>query len=203
MRLVESVNNVHYVPCAHYGVLAVMSSIRLSMNDPERNIDTMRRAFEALNSRDLHACTDLMTSDFIINIAEMPYPKRGLSAWRKHAETLFAAFPDARVEIEDIFAVDDKLAVRVRMTGTHKGEFLGTKPTGKRIEYQSHEIYRFEEGKLAEEWICSDMMTLFIQIGALSKGQIISMWLSRFRFWFGLVIGGTAGVLVMAFASGV
>ena len=179
-----------------------MSSTWSTVHNAEFNTEMMRRAFAALNRRDLDACTDLMTANFIINIAEMPYPKQGLSAWRKHAEMLFAAFPDAQIAIEDIFAVDDKLAVRVRITGTHQGEFLGTKATGKRIDYRSHEIYRFEGGKLAEEWICSDMMTLFMQIGALSKGRIISMWLSRFRFWFGLGLGGAAGVLVSALILG-
>jgi len=170
------------------------------MGSPERNIETMRLAFAALNSGDLDACIHLMTSDFVINIAEMPYPKRGSSHWRKHAELLLAAFPDANVKIEDIFAIDDKLAVRVKISGTHKGEFLGARPTGKRVEYQSHEIYRFENGKLAEEWICSDMMTLLMQIGALSKGQVILTWLSGFRFWLGLTIGVAAGALAMGFA---
>lgn len=176
------------------------TSTRLCVTTPEQNIDTMRRAFEALNRRDIDACTELMTADFVINIAEMPYQKRGLAAWRKNAEVMLAAFPDARVEIEDIFAADDKLMVRVKITGTHQGEFLGTKATGKRVEYKSHEVYRFEGGKLAEEWICSDMMTLFMQIGALAKGQIISMWLSRFRFWFGIMIGGLAGAIAAAAA---
>src|SRR5687767_4663656 len=35
------------------------------------------------------------------------------------------------------------------------GDFLGVPPSGKRIDYESQEIYRFEDGKLAEEWISS------------------------------------------------
>lgn len=168
------------------------------MTGPAENIATMHRAFAALNRRDIDACTQLMTPDFIINIAEMPHQKRGVPAWRKHTEILFAAFPDVHVAVEDIFAVDDRLAVRVRITGTHRGEFMGSKPTGKRIDYKSHEIYRFEDGKLAEEWICSDTMTLLTQIGALSKGQLISMWLSGFRLWLGMAVGALAGALATA-----
>lgn len=84
----------------------------------------MQNAFSALGRRDVDACVKLMPSDFIINIAGMPYQKRGTGAWRKHAEILFSAFPDIQVHIEDIFASDDKVAVRARFTGTHAGNFL-------------------------------------------------------------------------------
>lgn len=159
------------------------------------NIDVMQRAFGFLNARDLEACMSLMTPDFVINIAGMPYQKRGLKVWKQHAETLFAAFPDVKVEVEDIFAADDKLAVRVRITGTHRGEFLGNAPSGKPIDYKSHEVYRFEDGKLAEEWICSDALTLMTQVGAFSKGRLVSMWLASFRLWFGFAAGIAVGIL--------
>lgn len=198
MHLVAFVNIVHYVSYAHYRALVAIPSMRLSMANAAQNTETLRQAFEALNRGDIEACTSLMTEDFIINIAEMPHQKRGRAAWRRHAEMLLEAFPDAQIEVQDVVAATDKLAVRVKIKGTHRGEFLGTRPTEKRIEYTSHEVYRFEDGKLAEEWICSDMMTLFMQIGALSKGQVISMWLSGFRFWFGMVIGGAIGALATA-----
>jgi steroid delta-isomerase-like uncharacterized protein len=162
------------------------------------NIQVMSQAFDALNRHDLDACTAMMTPDFIINIAEMPYPRKGHAAWRQHAAVLISAFPDVKVSIEDIFASGDKIAVRVRLTGTHQGEFLGNRPTGGKIDYSSHEIYRFEDGKLAEEWICSDMMTLLTQVGAFSRGRLITMWLAGFRLWFGIAIGLIAGVVATA-----
>jgi predicted ester cyclase len=36
--------------------------------------------------------------------------------------------------------------------------------TGRRIHYVSHEFYRVEDGVIAEEWICSDMSSLFRQL---------------------------------------
>lgn len=137
-----------------------------------------------------------MAPDFIINIAEMPYQKTGHAAWRRHAETLYAAVPDVHVQIEDAVAADDRVAVRTRIKGTHRGEFLGHPGTGRAINYVSHEIYRFKDGKLAEEWICSDSLTLMTQIGALSKNRLVSMWLSGYRLWIGVVVGAVAAALV-------
>ncbi|KAJ6149125.1 snoaL-like polyketide cyclase domain-containing protein [Penicillium samsonianum] len=164
---------------------------------PSVNINVLKQAFNHLNARNINGCLSLMRPDFIINIADMPYQKRGHKAWRNHAQILFAAIPDVKVHVEDIIAAEDKVAVRVRIKGTHQGEFLGNPPTGKTIEYISHEIYRFENGELAEEWICSDTMTLLRQVGALSTNRLVSMWLSGYRFWFGLASGvALAGAVI-------
>ena len=166
---------------------------------PQSNVELVRKAFSALGRKDVDAVVKLMPSDFIINIAGMPYQKRGAGTWRKHAEILFSAFPDIQIKIEDIFSGDDKVAVRVRFTGTHAGEFLGIQPTGKKIGYESNELYRIADGKIAEEWICSDMLTLMSQIGGtgLSMGKLASMWLAGYRVWFAFFLGIAIGVLSM------
>ena len=166
---------------------------------PQSNVELVRKAFSALGRKDVDAVVKLMPSDFIINIAGMPYQKRGAGTWRKHAEILFSAFPDIQIKIEDIFSGDDKVAVRVRFTGTHAGEFLGIQPTGKKIGYESNELYRIADGKIAEEWICSDMLTLMAQIGGrgFSTGKLASMWLAGYRVWFALFLGVAIGALSM------
>jgi predicted ester cyclase len=74
------------------------------------------------------------------------------------------AFPDLHAHIEDIFAAQDKVAVRLRFRGTGSGEFLGFAPTGRTVEYVSHEFYRVADGLIAEEWICSDTATPLSQL---------------------------------------
>ncbi|MGO4837541.1 ester cyclase, partial [Rhizobiaceae sp. 2RAB30] len=160
---------------------------------PENNISLMRTAFAALNRGDLDACVGLLTPDFIINLAGMPYPKRGHSAWRANAEMLHSAFSDARIHIEDMFATGDKVAVRARFTGRHTGEFLGMQPTGKPVEYLSNELYRIKDGKIAEEWICVDSLTMMMQIGAIPARHLVSMWLAGYRTWLAACLGALAG----------
>ena len=167
---------------------------------PQSNIELVRAAFSALGRKDVDAIAKLMPPDFLINIAGTPYQKRGTDAWRKHAEVLFTAFPDIQIRIEDIFAGEDKVAVRVRLKGTHAGEFLGVQPTGKKIEYESNELYRVADGKITEEWICSDMLTLMAQIGGrgFSMRRLAFMWLAGYRVWFALFLGIAVGALSMA-----
>jgi len=158
------------------------------------NMALMRAAFDAMRRKDMDACTSFMAPDFIINLAGMPYQMHGPAAWRKNAALFFKAFPDFQLVEEDMFAAGDRVAVRFRFIATHSGEFLGTPGTGKQVDYQSYEIYRIADGKIAEEWICSDLLTILTQIGALRRGQLISMWLAGYRVWFAAALGLVCGV---------
>jgi len=131
---------------------------------PETNVELVRAGLAALNAGDLDACIELASPDLIINLAELPAPLHGRDTWREGAAMFRRAFPDLHAEIEDIFASGDRVAVRLRMRGTHEGEYLGIPPSGRTVSYVSHEFYRVEDGLIAEEWICSDTAGLFQQI---------------------------------------
>ena len=128
------------------------------------NVELVRAGFRAFNVGDADECMTHMAPDFVINLAELPEPQHGLEVWRQGFEMMKHAFPDLQAHTEDIFAAEDKVAVRLRFRGTHSGEFLGIPATGRAIDYVSHEFYRVADGLFAEEWICSDMATLFRQL---------------------------------------
>jgi steroid delta-isomerase-like uncharacterized protein len=134
------------------------------ITSPAANIELVRAGFQAFNAGDADGCTARMAPDMIINLAELPVPQHGRDVWRHGFEMMRRAFPDLQAHIEDIFAAEDKVAVRLRFHGTHSGEFLGFAATGRAIEYVSHEFYRVADGLIAEEWICSDTATLLHQL---------------------------------------
>ena len=131
---------------------------------PAMNADMVRAGFQAFNSGDADQCLALAAPDLITNLAELPEPRHGRDVWRQGFEMMKHAFPDLQAHIEDIFAAQDKVAVRLRFRGTHRGEFLGIPATGRTIEYVSHEFYRIADGLIAEEWICSDTGSLLRQL---------------------------------------
>jgi predicted ester cyclase len=160
------------------------------------NVEIMRVALAAMERGDLDACVAMLTDDFLIDVAGAP-PKRGHRAWRDNAEALFASFSDVKLDIVDIFGAGDRVAVRLRVSGRHTGEFLGQQPTGKRIDYTSNELYQIRDGKIAAEWICSDTLALMTQTGVVSGARVIGLWLAGFRFWFALAIGVIAGAIAV------
>ena len=131
---------------------------------PAMNAELVCAGFQAFNAGDTGGCLALAAPDLISNLAELPEPQHGRDAWRQGFEVMRRAFPDLQAHIEDIVAAQDKVAVRLRFRGTHRGEFLGIPATGRIIEYVSHEFYRIADGLIAEEWICSDTATLLRQL---------------------------------------
>jgi steroid delta-isomerase-like uncharacterized protein len=105
-----------------------------------------------------------LAPDIVIHYAEMPAPLHGREIWQQGFELMKRAFPDLYAEVEDLIAADDKVALRLTLGGTHQGEFQGIAATGRTIRYVSHEFYRVADGRIAEEWICSDMASVFRQL---------------------------------------
>ncbi|MDT7878020.1 MAG: ester cyclase [Candidatus Caldarchaeales archaeon] len=78
------------------------------------------------------------------------------------------AFPDFNVCIDELVAEDERVAYRMTVSGTHKGEFKGIAPTGKKFTVSTMGIVLFKNGKIAEEWEIYDAMGVLVQLGALA-----------------------------------
>lgn len=122
-------------------------------------------SIEAFNAGDIQRLLNVMAPDFVMHLAEFPEPL-GRDAWREGFELVRAGFPDLEAQIDDLVAADDKVALRLTLSGSHRGEFQGIPATGRTIRYASHEFYRVRDSLFAEEWICSDTASLFRQLTA-------------------------------------
>src|ERR671915_1083025 len=58
-------------------------------------------------------------------------------------ETVWDAFPDMKVTVEEVIGEDETVAFRVTARGTHQGEFMGVPPSGNQITMGVQNIYRF------------------------------------------------------------
>lgn len=130
----------------------------------KKNAALVLESIEALNAGDTERLLAVVAPDIVIHYAEMPEPLQGRETWQQGFELMHNAFPDLEAHVDDLVAADDKVAIRVSFRGTHQGEFQSIPATGRTIHYVSHEFYRVENGFFAEEWICSDMASLFRQL---------------------------------------
>lgn len=131
---------------------------------------TMRRCYELINAGDIDGFGEFLADDFVEH-EETP----GLAPTREGVKEFFRmyrdAFPDLRFEPEDVLPSGDKVAVRVRVTGTQQGEFMGITSTGKAIDVQAVDIVRFEDDGLGHEhWGVFDAMTMMQQLGVVPAG---------------------------------
>jgi steroid delta-isomerase-like uncharacterized protein len=130
----------------------------------EANAALVRESVEALNAGDTARLPAVVAPDVVIHHAEMPEPLHGRETWQQGFELMKRAFPDLHADVDDIVAAGDKVALRLRLSGTHQGDFQGMQASGRTIAYVSHEFYRVADGLIVEEWICSDMASLFRQL---------------------------------------
>ncbi len=120
----------------------------------------MRRAeIEALARRwigfwqddDLEGFEAVKAEDFIDHSARHDADREGLKA---AVAALHRAFPDLEA-VPDIITVDVSLGIatiRWTTTGSHRGEFLGLPPSGRRISIHGIEVIRCQGGAVAERW---------------------------------------------------
>ncbi|MFD9004779.1 ester cyclase [Streptomyces sp. NPDC059582] len=137
----------------------------------EKNMTLLRTAYQSLESGDLDACVQLLTEDFTANVPGLPDPLHGREVWRQGAQAMLTAFPDLRIDVQDMFGVADKVTVLVHFHGTHQGAFQQFEATGRRVAYRSIEVYRIEGDRIAEEWVAPDMLSLMQQIAPALAGH--------------------------------
>jgi len=130
---------------------------------------TARRFYDLLNSGDIDAFGAAMAGDFIEH-EETP----GLAPTKEGVLQFFrmyrAAFPDLRMEPEDVIVSGDKVVVRARVTGTHEAEMMGMAATGKAIDVQLIDILRLDDaGLVAEHWGVFDQFAMMQQLGVIPE----------------------------------
>jgi steroid delta-isomerase-like uncharacterized protein len=131
---------------------------------------TMRSTYERINAGDIAGFGDLLADDFVEHqgVTGSPPTKEGTLDFFR---VLLAAFPDFRMNVEDLIAGGDKTVARVRATGTHKGEFIGVPPTAAWADIELIDIMRFDgTGLVCEHWGVADMLSLMQQLGVVPAG---------------------------------
>jgi predicted ester cyclase len=127
----------------------------------------MRMTYERINAGDVEGFGDLVADQFVEHQGGPGFPptKDGtLDFFRNLAQ----AFPDLCMTVEDLFASGDRAVARVRVSGTHMGEFMGVAPTASRADVELIDIMRFDgSGLVCEHWGVADMLSLMQQLGVV------------------------------------
>ncbi len=136
----------------------------------EENKALTRRAYDALNQKNLAAFYELCATDIVLHNASMTI--QGLEAYKQFISMYLTAIPDLHFTLEVIIAEGDIVVVRHIARGTHQGDLMGIPPTGKQVTVSAINIVRLVNGKAVEEWLNSDDLGMLQQVGAIpAPGQ--------------------------------
>ncbi len=138
--------------------------MRVSMDE---NKQVARRIFEEVMNRGDFSVADQLVLDCYRHHPSPPGLPGGVQGFCAITAMYRAGFPDLQTVVEDVIGEGDRVAIRFSGTGTHDGEFMGIVPTGRKIRATGMAWFRFEDGKVAEEWSELNTLEILLEIGAL------------------------------------
>lgn len=137
----------------------------------EANKVLVRRIFEELINQENKAVIDEAFAPDVTIHDPFSGTTHGREAFRQLLGMFDAAFPGHRVAVEELIAEGDKVAVLHTHYATHNGPFMGLPPTGKQIVVNGLELFRLQDGKIAEFWRKDDDVSMLAQLGLLPMSE--------------------------------
>ena len=129
----------------------------------EENKAIILSLYEADNQKDLSILDEVISPDFY----DPSFNLRGVEGYKQFETDFFRGFPDWIETIEDIIAEGDKVWVRFTGTGTHKGEWRGLAPTGKKVTFKAVQMWRIVNRKVVSKDSIIDLLEALNQLGVI------------------------------------
>jgi predicted SnoaL-like aldol condensation-catalyzing enzyme len=129
----------------------------------EENKAIVRQFFSAIENNNLNEFDEIVAEDYNDHL---PGQSPGREVLKKYFAGLHAAFANLKMPILAMVAEGDKVAVYNSIRGTHQGDYGSFKAKGNPVDAKAFQLYRIENGRLAEHWEVADFMNLIQQIQA-------------------------------------
>ncbi len=121
---------------------------------------------EVFNGHSFKMLDQYMQDDYVQHNPDVPQGKAG---FKDFFTNTFKSMPDFGYTIKHLVAEGDFVMLHAATTGTHTGPWINDKPTGNKIDIDVVDIFRFQDGKIAEHWDVADTFNLFKQVGVIEK----------------------------------
>ena len=118
------------------------------------------RAFAAI------ALSFFISPDYVEVYEGISYPI-GIKGAKEHIVGVRKTYPDLKLTVEKQIAEDEWVATCITARGTHKGEWMGIKPTGKAVTYTGVNINKIVNGLIVEHGGAANMFGPLLKIGAI------------------------------------
>jgi predicted ester cyclase len=121
------------------------------------------KMMEAVNQKNMKLLDNLVAPEYVNKQLKV----RSREDLKKILRRQYKGFPDVHRTLEDVIADEDSVWIKVKITGTHTGEYRGIAPTGKKYVMDAVPHYRIVDGKVVEGWSVWNPLNLFMQLGVI------------------------------------
>ena len=131
---------------------------------------TARRLYDLINAGDVEGSASIWQT-ISSSTRRRPALRRRKTGSRRSSGCNSQRSPDLHMAVEDVVANGDKVVARVRYTGTNRGEFMAMPATGKSVDVQLIDMFRFgDDGLVREHWGVLDALAMMQQLGVVPAG---------------------------------
>jgi steroid delta-isomerase-like uncharacterized protein len=126
---------------------------------------------ECWNGGDMASVPEVIARHCRYHDPVFPHMSSGVESMQHHIQRSRRTFPDLHFTITDTIAEKDEVVLHWTASGTQRGEFLGVPPTNQQAIVGGTSIYRVEEGRIVEEWVNWNLMSLMEQLGVKTAAE--------------------------------
>ena len=128
----------------------------------DANKAAVSRLYDAINAADRTAIDEIVAAGATIDMPAVPGSDRdALHAYLDEARSAL----DAKFTPDLLLAEGDLVAARVRLTGTHRGEYMDRPASGNAIDLEILQTWRVADGKVTYMHCLPDWFSLSAQLG--------------------------------------
>jgi predicted ester cyclase len=133
----------------------------------EENKKLVRRYYkEIVSTGDVVGISEFISPEYT-EVHEGIRHRIGIDGARDHIAGVRGTYPDLNLKVEQQIAEGEWVVSRVMMRGTHEGEWMEIRPTGKTVEIRAVNIDRVVEGRIVEHGGAANMLEPLLRIGAI------------------------------------
>lgn len=148
-----------------FAALAILPESASAQSATDKNKEVVGMVGEAVFIKhDFSHLDQYMSEGYIQHNALVP---QGRAGFKQFFETTFKAIPDWSYSLKQIAAEGDRVWVYGTYSGTQTGEWLGIPPSNNKFSIDAVDVFRVQDGKLAEHWDVMDVYGLFKQLGVI------------------------------------
>jgi predicted ester cyclase len=130
----------------------------------------VRYAFEETSKGNYNPLDELFVPNVVDHSIERePNAVPGLEGMKFRLQSLFAAFPDAELTIDNMRAENNQVEFYWKFSGTNTGSFRGMEPTGKSVNITGTNVEVFDDDRIVEHFSSMNRFGIMQQLGLLSS----------------------------------
>ena len=121
---------------------------------------------EIINTGNIERISEFIDNNYVEEYNEQRY-NLGIQGAIQHVLGVRKTYPDLELKIKHQICEGEWVATSYIMTGTHSGEWMGIKPTYKKVQISGVNLDRVIKGKIVEHSGAANLLEPLLEIQAI------------------------------------